>query len=61
MCEMLKEKLDAQDAQYEICRDIDVMEKIGIRHVPILQTDEGKLLNLSDAIRFVEALTRHGC
>ncbi len=61
MCEMLKEKLDASEIEYEVCRDVDRMKELGITHVPMLQTDEGNILSVGDALKLVKEITRNDC
>ena len=36
--------------------DADTLMSLGITHVPVLETDEGKRLCLSDAIRYINTL-----
>lgn len=57
MCDMLAEKLDANKIQYTKVTGTDVMKIQGITHVPMLETEDGKLLSLADAMRYIEGVT----
>lgn len=53
MCQMLAQKMSEKNIQYEKVIDLDVLEKKNITHVPVLETDDGRMLNLPDALKYV--------
>ena len=57
MCNMLKQKLNAAKLEYEICTDVDQMLQLGIHSVPKMLAD-GKLLNLSEAVKYINQIKR---
>lgn len=52
-CRVLKAKLDSKDIIYEKISDIDLMMEKGIESVPVLELDNGELLDFSSAIKWV--------
>lgn len=52
-CRVLKTKLDSKNIAYEKISDIDLMMEKGIESVPILELDDGELLDFSSAIKWV--------
>lgn len=53
MCQMLAKKMEERGIPFEKCMDVDTMQSIGIEHVPVLRTDDGTMLNLAEALRYV--------
>ncbi len=51
-CNVLMAKMDKKGLQYDICTDIDEMEKLGIQSVPVLDVD-GVKYDFSQAIKWV--------
>ena len=51
-CHTLERKLDEKHVSYEIVSDVDIMGRLGIQQVPVLEVD-GKMLDFSEAIRWV--------
>lgn len=52
LCEMLKDKLDEKNIEFEIVSDVKEMLDKGITAVPVLEID-GELLNTRKAIAWV--------
>lgn len=52
-CNILKAKLDAKNIQYDIDTDITVLIEKGIQEAPILELDDGTLLNFVEANQYV--------
>ena len=46
-------KLDKKGLQYEECHDVEKMEALGLKSIPVLSVD-GKLLKFSDALKYVD-------
>ena len=51
-CAVLKKKLERAQLHFEENKDVDAMRLLGIKSAPMLDVD-GKLLNFSDAVRWV--------
>lgn len=54
-CEILKNKLDAKNIPYEVCRDINVMMNQGLKSAPALEIDN-VIYNFKEAIKFINNL-----
>ena len=52
-CQILKAELDKEDIEYEIVSDIDEIEKIGYKTVPILTVD-GAVMAFPKAMKWVK-------
>lgn len=52
-CKVLKSKLDKLQFTYDVCEDINVMEKLGIQSAPALEVN-GKIMNFGEAIKWVK-------
>lgn len=52
-CKILERKLDANNIDYSVCKDIDVMEQLGIMSVPTLSVDD-KLMDFGKACRWAD-------
>jgi len=55
MCKKLLKRLEESNINYTLCTDEAVMEKKGIDRVPMLETDEGQLLDFGQAVQFIKA------
>ena len=53
-CRALEMKLDKVGIEYEVCDDIDFMNKMGFSSAPVLETPDG-VFNFSQAIKWVNA------
>ena len=51
-CRVLETKLIMNDIDFEINKDVDEMEKLGIMSAPVLSID-GKLLQFKEAVDWV--------
>jgi glutaredoxin len=54
-CKVLCAKMDQKGLKYDVCMDIEEMEKLNISSVPVLKVD-GELLNFKDATTWVNNL-----
>lgn len=52
-CTVLQKKLDAKGLNYRTCEDTNIMQKLGINLLPVLQVNN-KLLSFSEAIQYIE-------
>lgn len=57
MCDMLASKLDAAGMDYVKITGQDVMKIQNITHVPMLETEDGNLMGLGDAMRYIKGVT----
>ena len=57
MCEMLAGKLNEAGIEYTKITGPDVMKIQGITQVPMLQVDDGELMGLADAMRYIKGVT----
>lgn len=55
MCKKLLKRLEESNIDYTLCTDEAAMEKKGIDRVPMLETDEGELLDFGQAVQFIKA------
>ena len=53
-CSILKSKLEDKEIKYENVIDIEVMRRLGIRTVPMIEID-GKLMNYYEGVKWVNA------
>lgn len=53
MCDMLKEELEEHNIQFENIMDLDILKNKQITHVPILELEDGSLLKLHEALKWV--------
>ena len=54
---MLAGKLDQAGIEYVKVTGQDVMKIQNITHVPMLETNDGKLLGLADAMKYIKGVT----
>ena len=52
-CKVLKRKMDNKGIPYNIVTDIEVMISLGLDSVPAIQTEDGKIMEFSEAIKWV--------
>ena len=55
-CEILKQKLDSKGIEYKVSEDLSILKDLGISYVPVIETEEGDLLDFSKSIAFVNAI-----
>lgn len=58
MCNVIKMKLDNVKIKYEINQNEKEMEELGIDMLPVLKTDEGKLLPFKQILSYIEEVTK---
>ena len=56
MCSYVKQKLTASKVAFEYVDDSETMKKKGILHVPVLETDDGSMLQGKEIMDFVSRL-----
>lgn len=56
MCKMLATKMDEKGIRYEKVVDEDVLASKNIMHVPILETDDGRMMDLAEAMFYINNL-----
>lgn len=56
-CLVLERKLGAKNIEYETVKDIEVMKKLGIDTVPVLELNDGSLLKFSEAVKWINSYT----
>lgn len=54
---MLAVKLDESGVEYVKITGQDVLKIQNITHVPMLETEDGRLLGLADAMRYIKGVT----
>lgn len=54
-CVMLKRKLDAIGAKYDVCNDEDKMIQMGMMSAPMLEVD-GSMMDFNAAIKYLNTL-----
>lgn len=52
-CKILKKKMDDKGILYNTVTDIEVMTALGIDSVPVLQFDDGTLMDFGKAIKWI--------
>jgi len=55
-CRILERKLDDKKLEYEKCEDKNTMAELGIRAVPVLKVEDGRMLGYFEAVKYVNAL-----
>ena len=53
MCDMLKERLNKAGVSYTVEMDAELMMAKGIKCVPALQLEDGTILGVVDAIKYL--------
>lgn len=51
-CKVIEKKLTQKNIQYIEVTDVDEMQRLGFKSVPILEVD-GKIMNMTDANRWI--------
>lgn len=54
LCTVAKLKLNAAEIKYEISTDTAVMDKLNIDRLPVLQLNNGTLLNFKEIVQYTE-------
>ena len=61
-CKVIKKKLNDAGIEYEICQDLDKLaelaDKYGIRTLPILEIEEGNLLDFSHILDYIKEVSQ---
>ena len=57
MCEMLAEKLTQAGIPFSKIVDRKILEEKNITHVPMLETGDGELLSLAQALKYIKGVT----
>lgn len=52
-CKVLEAKMQKKNIEYSVCTDMDEMLSRGIKAAPALELEDNKILNFSDAVRWV--------
>lgn len=52
-CKVVKMKLEQAGLEVEINQDISKMETLGIQQVPVLELNNGSLLDFSQIIKYI--------
>ena len=58
-CQILKEKLDNKNIQYETITDIELMQKKGFDSMPVLEVDNN-LMEYYDAVQWINKQNKNG-
>ena len=53
-CKFLKQKLKENGISFDICTDPEIMDLKKIKNVPMLELDNGTLLNFQNALRSLD-------
>lgn len=53
-CNILKYNLEKKGVIYNLCDDVDIMQKKGFMCVPKLELDDGKILDFANAINWLQ-------
>lgn len=59
-CKALKMKLDKAGIQYTVNENEEEQAALGIKSLPYLQLDNGTLLGMGEAVRYVNSLIKGG-
>ena len=52
-CKVIEMKLKQKGIEYEEITDVNAMLELGIKSAPMLGLEDGKLLNFTDAVKWV--------
>lgn len=55
-CRILEKKMDDKKLEYEKCEDKKVLAELGIKAVPVLKVEDGRMLGYFEAVKYVNAL-----
>lgn len=53
-CNILKQKLDIKNIEYNINEDVETMINKGFSSVPVLEISDNSVLNFSEAIKWID-------
>lgn len=53
-CKFLKEKLMNNGISFTVCMDVDVMQEKKIKNVPMLELDDGTMLNFQTVLKEID-------
>ena len=56
-CKMLKMKLDKAGIEYIVNENEEEMKELGIKSLPYLRLDDGTLLNLGEAVKYIKEVS----
>lgn len=57
-CKVLKTKLEQANIEFETTLDISKLESLGILQVPMLEMDNGEMLDFNAAIKFLKEVQK---
>lgn len=57
-CRMLKMKLDKAGIEYIVNENEEEMKELGIKSLPYLRLDDGTLLNLGEAVKYIKEVSQ---
>lgn len=57
-CKILAEKMDFKNIPYVKCYDYEVMNRLGISEIPILELNGGKKLNFFEANTWLNTIPK---
>ncbi len=57
-CVLLKTRLKNIGLEFNVVEDESVMEQKGIRSIPQMETDDGKLMTYGESLRYLNDLER---
>ena len=52
-CKTLASRLEANNIPYEPCSDMDIMRDKGFSAVPMLELEDGTIMNFTEALKWV--------
>lgn len=59
-CNVLCKKLKAAGVEFDVCEDVARMRELGFVAAPVLELDDGRRLNFSEAIEWVREVEVSG-
>ena len=54
LCTVAKLKLNSAEINYEISTDVEIMDKLNIDRLPVLQLCNGTLLNFKEILQYID-------
>ena len=54
-CKVLETKLNNKNIEFNVNTDVDEMLQQGIKGAPALKLNDGKIMNFTDAVKWVNA------
>lgn len=58
-CRFLKEQLREAGLRFDIVNDPEALEKAGIASVPVLETEDGRRMNMRQALAWIKEAVAH--